>query len=571
MPTSAPVQTPTAQKTHTTAQGSSAFFASAEATVLPVTPVRPSHTLSTSGALQRSFDSILARGLSSATTPTTSSRAQPIQRKTGAFPDPSALKAEESRFFPDEYDDVLTSVSNYSSDTITPKKNYGKQLLKLKQVRADIRKWEDRNGSVSAEAKTENQTERRRRLLTPVKLQLPVEDAAVRQQGFDWATNRHAKDTAKVFAAVGKAQHESDRRLKNSAAWIMSGRTRLYAVTPTGDSDARVEEAGMDPENAQAWFPEGVVGAPGHVLDPLSTYNKDDLGDNTGIYLDGNGKNTGGWNDIGLIAVAKGSKRSESDLFGVLRHEVQHDADKRHGRDALEGVHEAGEQFEMATTEAAATAAKHAFKAEYNLSRYKTEYRAYSYMGVGDAFKFDTYDNTRQSIVYKGYKFSERQFKIFGQIYGEYAHTRESWDGDDSLSDGSKFRKAVSEYWDPDTEGMNKYNSPRVDDFVNALDALDDLRAAGLLAVPNTLETEAGAGDIAPVGRAVSDVADAQVVALLNTINALTQEDADAIVNEQPALMSKIRKHLSGAALNEVLFRLHQKAPGPLVGEGMFA
>jgi hypothetical protein len=122
-------------------------------------------------------------------------------------------------------------------------------------------------------------------------------------------------------------------------------------------------------------------------------------------------------------------------IWETLRHEVQHDADH----------HPAGD-----------------------IERYKTEYRAYSYEGNP---AYDSLDNTTASINVPDpdngatvYAFTPRQHAIFTAIKDGYAHTSDGWTNNPAVGNGT-FRQAVVAYRDPDTEGANRFNSPRVDDL----------------------------------------------------------------------------------------------------------
>jgi Domain of unknown function (DUF4157) len=73
----------------------------------------------------------------------------------------------------------------------------------------------------------------------------------------------------------------TDRVLKNACGWIMSGLSKLYAVTLTGDSRDRVLRTGGDPDKEVAYFPKVDGGsAAGDIRNPgLATYNYNDLED----------------------------------------------------------------------------------------------------------------------------------------------------------------------------------------------------------------------------------------------------------------------------------------------------
>jgi hypothetical protein len=126
-------------------------------------------------------------------------------------------------------------------------------------------------------------------------------------------------------------------------------------------------------------------------------------------------------------------------------------------------------------------------------------------------------------------------------------------EGNPLLADSvTRFRDAVTAYWNPDTEGFNKYNSARVDDFYRALDGV------GILQALTQLEAEQRI-DAAPVLAPQLDENDGQVQALLVTVAALTHDDAQYILNESPSMIAKINRHLGGQARTDVRQRLHQR------------
>jgi hypothetical protein len=261
-------------------------------------------------------------------------------------------------------------------------------------------------------------------------------------------------------------------------------------------------------------------------------------------------------------------------VWETLRHEVQHDADFNKGRDAGANVHEAGKAFDTTGAglgvnaartayeatgnvgqKATGNAALKTYEAEVSLTRYKTEYRAYSYQEGGTAGKYGNLDNSVADKARDGLMFTERQLAIFNHIYGGYDYVKTNWDANTPLTGGRTFRGEVIAYRNPDTEAFNKYNSARVDDFYRALDAIGVKEA-------QTKVAEKYGRDVAPVagGGKVSDLTDPGVVNLLAAIDKLHGDDADYIFNESLAMMKKIKEHLDGAALAAVLDKLKEMA-----------
>ena len=158
--------------------------------------------------------------------------------------------------------------------------------------------------------------------------------------------------------------------------------------------------------------------------------------------------------------------------------------------------------------------------------------------------------------------FTERQLAIFKHVYGGYDYTKTNWDADTPLTGGRTFRDEVANYWNPDTEAFNKYNSPRVDDFYRALDAIGVKEAQTKLAKSGGKDVGAVAG-----GGKVSDLTNLGVVNLLAAIDKLNGEDGAYIFNESPAMLKKIKSHLDGAALAKVLEELKDLADFSKLGD----
>lgn len=527
-----------------------------------------------------------------------------LQKKAGNIPlDTNMIRqAPRGIIGGGNYERVIERVREYHNDAIIPLDDFGRQIIQLEEIGKHIENWEQRHGPTNQPVKSGllgiRRQDKRRLVLNNLKNKITVEELAVRQQGKDYADHQHDQDRSILGSYVQQGLSSDDRRLKNSCEWIRAGKTKLYAVTPTGDSYARLVKAGKNPQVDEAFFPEGVFGALGDINSGAVSYVKDDLRDNTNVTLTKT-KRTGGWNDPGdpgLIAVVSPAKKSQDNVWETLRHEVQHDADKNKGRDALARYRKAAENAEIImgdqdfqnisnpnrsikdiawqnlltkyadigiitnVVSAGGKAIKNSL-AEIYLSKYKTEYRAYSYQGGS----YSTLDNAIQNQSHDGYMFSERQLAIFKHIYGGYEHTKKGWDNDLVLTDGTKFRKAVQDYWNPDTEAYNKYNSVRIDNFYRALDII------GVKKKATTLEQQHGL-DVAPVGVKESDINSPLVQALLKVIVNLDANDLNYILNESSAIFNKIQLHLDGTALQAVenklriLMRLENIRKSPLYG-----
>lgn len=321
------------------------------------------------------------------------------------------------------------------------------------------------------------------------------------------ADEQHAADRAFVRTIIddGFAQ-DADRRLKNSCEWILSGRHKFFVLTKTGDSAQR---AGDPSKNA--YFPDP-YGDDGHLLGSITSYNADDLNDNTNVIERSNSTMGFANNTDKIVVVMNAQEQGEATVQETLRHELQHAADRH----------------DLGRAEAGGNIHKD------NFERYKTEYRAYNYEGG----THDQYSHTKtEKHSLDGseeYTFTEKQWHIFKAIYDGYPHTKDGWTANAADVEGSmSFREAVVAYVNPDDKGLNKYNSIRVDDFVNAL-----------LEVP----------------KITSDFGDPKVKALYGTIAALDASDRGAIMNESPELRSRVQQHVGGDAFKSLTSRMQVDA-----------
>lgn len=557
-------------------------------------PVRPSLAPASPGRSRAAFQSILQRAEALSSKSLAQQAAAPashtemtlassiIQRKDSSLTSVARLKEQTSWFDEDAYDDVYKQLLIYFDDSRVPETNYGRRLRVLDLLRGKIRLWEHGNGKVDGPLSTalfKSKTEKRRIILKELSDSIGAEDIMVRRAGYVEAKKQHRKDRKFLKDCLKEAAKSDERMLRNTAEWFELGKAQLFAVTPTGDNEARLEKAGKNVSKDMAYFPQAEKGGPGDMQHDPEEYNKDDLSDQTGVVLYEGGATVEGWNVPGLVAITRAFGRTKEYIWETLRHEVQHDADWNKGRDSGAGVHAAGKEFDNSGANLVKTGdsydvtgstaqvnngvkAYNTQQAEIALTRYKTEYRAYSYEG-GPNGQYMKLDNSVKNKPKDGKNFTERQLAIFNQIYAGYEYTKTNWDADTPLTGGRTFRNEVVAYFNPDSEAFNKYNSPRVDDFYRALDAIGVKEAA------SKLQPLAGPRDVAPVetGKEVSDVKDAGVVKLLKAIDDLNGEDADYIFNESPAMMKKIDKHLKGAALNAVKEKLKEMADFSKLGD----
>lgn len=369
----------------------------------------------------------------------------------------------------------------------------------------------------------------------------------------------------------GRAQ-TADVRLQNACEWVGTGKTRLFVVSEAPGPRERAAAiknrtlASM-PDDTRAYFPDPFAGAAGMLGAPAALYDTTNIRSNHNLSLDEEGAGTKGWNVANdhIAITEEGIGDGKAAAWGTIKHEVQHDADKHKGSELAEGIAAEGRRKTAAETQAGvlyqtweqayaavqandnavtqaanndAQAAYNTFttsaeytdrdariKSEQALQGYKTEYRAHFYEGRAN-FESETHDPTDQ-ITRLGMQWTKRQWAIFANIFDNYGYVEAAWgdhtDADPPTAVQTAFRVAVNAYWNPDTEGFNKYDSARVDDLYRALDAV-------------------------PVG--TDDAANGDVVNVLAVARKLNENDMRYLVDRAQAVMfnAKIDRHLDGAA-----------------------
>jgi hypothetical protein len=367
-------------------------------------------------------------------------------------------------------------------------------------------------------------------------------DLADAAMNYGLAIEKHQNQSRILAQWVQEGLASDDPLVRNACEWVSSGKSRLFAITPTGDSDERVTHLQHDPKTMLTYFPEvqtgqeaGDISAPGG-----ASYNPLDLDDQSGVTMKPAAE--GGWNTptgiptgvavVGVPDTVSMFSRwtntvpnavTKELVWRTLKHEVQHAADR--SRDAVAALEAQsvplGETIDMAqrlvgtlTTKtpmdhndldqlpvplrtamsnlhAAATADQPppsqdfttvddwlddggqqlaALRTQTNFLKYQTEFRAYSYQGNYLQFDNQSPHPVRADYTVPGSAWTERQWKIFAKIHDGYEHTRDGWSADLPLpGTGQTFRQAVLAYRDPDTKGVNKLDSVRVDAFYDAL------------------------------------------------------------------------------------------------------
>jgi hypothetical protein len=376
----------------------------------------------------------------------------------------------------------------------------------------------------------------------------PADLVKAREQ-HDKAVATHKAQSRILAGWLTEGSQSKDDRLANSCEWIIKGLSKLYAATRTGDSTMRVITKGGNYDKVAAYFPEvAAASEPGDIYNAEAGYDYNDLENNAGIRF--HEISSKGWNAtqntptaiavtnvptaIGRLSIFSNVTRdplSKEEFFTILKHEVQHAADRHRIRkdeilnqatalqtrigsindtmlrlyDALQPAmtYDVSDLGVFPPNEAAAyqrlhtaiqnkqkedpadlkimTDFQNAVKGELltggseldslrRLEEYKAEYRAYSYQGT-----YDKYDNVQDydtsvpsSFRLKGRPWTKRQYKIFSHIYETYPDIKAGWDANATVQ-GRSFRREVIDYRDPDVEGVNKLNSVRVDDVYDKL------------------------------------------------------------------------------------------------------
>jgi hypothetical protein len=175
--------------------------------------------------------------------------------------------------------------------------------------------------------------------------------------------------------------------------------------------------------------------------------------------------------------------------------------------------------------------------AQKAFEHYKTEYRAYSYMGEEEYAKLDVSQGFFTNMLEQfNLEWTPRQHAILTRILGGYAEIRTHFMKDSVLPDGRRFSVAVHAYRMPDEQGFNKLNSVRVNAVFEALRAVP----------PNTANPE-----------------DDSLMRLMTAVQLLTQEEAAYLASpkEAAALTQLMRERVTGKALAQVRKAIQERAP----------
>jgi hypothetical protein len=369
-----------------------------------------------------------------------------------------------------------------------------------------------------------------------------------KRKKFEKAKAKHAKNINRLKKLIQIGLSSTDIFIRNSCEAVKKKVVPLYALTTTGDSKQRQIKSNklikqynarggrqLELDSYVRYFPDPFSNSGGDIYSTPVYYNWQNI--NFDLNIHKHRAAAAGFAKGGVIAIPEPADRTDDNqLLSYISHEVQHIMD-RHNDDT--GMSNA-------------------------LSRYKSEYRAYSY---ANATEFSSFSNTTIQNR-EGYNWLERQYQIFNHIRTNYKYVNDAWNDPDPVKQGA-FRNAVVAYINPDTEGANKLNSIRINYFY---DALSKISKEPLFKIPKTI----GLVKQSPsIGRGLIDeglpdkfktkpgsLLSPEVQNLINIsffkdFSKLQKEDAQYILNEGDALQEKMKSNLEVDAYSMIIKLLH--------------
>ncbi len=463
-----------------------------------------------------------------------------VQRTRDKIPDNFKVGSELSKWI--EY---------YNNYIGAPENDYGKQIFLLGKISTEIANRE-KNITRPIRRRTQSQrgeeTSKIKTTLDQLKNEISQKDKVARKEAKDKAEAEHKEDIKILVEIVEQGSKSKDIRLKNSCEWIKTGRAKLYALTPTGDSYARTKEKKKDPDQYEAFFPDMQMFPDEDIYNtnPPALYVEDDLSNNLNVCFD---KRT----NLGLqagknIEIVNPRKSDSAKIHEILRHEMQHLVDEK--------FLDYFPLLEPLVKDTKNMLGKAKLKKEIKditaLASYISEYQAYYYQGSYhyDAGKkkgeeresYNQYDdNKKEKMRYEGidtdFEFTDRQYYISKRIYSAYPDVKTALKDNPVLANGRKFREVVQDYHLLKTDSINKFNSIRVDDFYEALNRIGKKNKDGTILEPETNEKEQ------------------KVKYLIGKIDKLKEYEALDILSKG-LMWEKIHDHLGGEALEKVIEKL---------------
>lgn len=261
---------------------------------------------------------------------------------------------------------------------------------------------------------------------------------------------RHEENKNILRGTVTNMSNSDDEITKNTAEWFTSGKIKLYALTKTHDAEQRAKSMNNEKDIPYFGYPVGSVFPSEPSLNP--PYSTDPKSNNDIFWLE---RYASGNNIQGESVLIVEPKDRKSDLQQVLRHEIQHSADRHHQLRDNKNVTDFTNALEV----------------------YKTEYRAYSVQGKGEELNFSKSDAKKSFSILNGgvkgastYNWTKGQYEIFEYIYNGYDVVKNMWKQEMGKDKGDrKFQKEVVNFRDHDAS-PNPQNSLTLDRFYDYLE-----------------------------------------------------------------------------------------------------
>lgn len=269
-----------------------------------------------------------------------------------------------------------------------------------------------------------------------------------------------------MIAWLKEASAQSkDLLLRNSAQWLLDGRSKVYCATKTHDAAARVK-AESKPARFTAYF--GVEA--GAITETQVPYVRKFKGQTT--FDKANVKVSpqyGGWESAGQIGVVDPVAAGKAYFLDTVRHEAQHGAD--HTAETDEGH----------------------FKSEMNARAVEERFKAYS---------------TKGRVEQLGYSWTPRQFAMFYDIWSNndlYPYLQKNWYQTDK-GKRKAWREMCVNYRTPQT--FNPINSIRIEELHVAMKActIRDCQADDALLDQGKTPVNAKAGAVRSAIRALDEL-----------------------------------------------------------------
>lgn len=263
------------------------------------------------------------------------------------------------------------------------------------------------------------------------------EDITLRQTtGHQKAVEQQQHDRTRLreFIVNGAETAPVGSPFRNACEWLLSGKSKLYALTRTHDSETR--PLSLNSTRTESWFPKWTTGL-GDVFSNATDYS--DTNNENVLFATHN--TLGGSTPDGSVVIHGASQMSDDELRRTIVHEVQHSSDM-HGLTPL--------------------------------SRFQSEVNAYL-LGheKGHPEQFLTGKDAEDTAEGEGGMWNARVKAIFDHMRssGGYDYLGEAWELNEN-----DFKEKVRAIRGPSTP--NPINSIRIDRFNRALVESGDIEGA---------------------------------------------------------------------------------------------